>query len=176
MENRLFRGEYIRTVMPDGREEFKSVWTGKRWILEEDEFWMGGPYFKRGNHAFSFKEPELKIELSAKAAKNWMQLWMLVERPVYRDSIVVRDARTDGALFVAECLYACDAGLVVEYGGTLRFTDGVRKTLQLGKIGRDENVMTLRVSETEYSLRVGHWSTGYRYILLDAARWTATRV
>ena len=171
-------GEYIKRYLPERRKEFKNIWTGERFILEEDEHWMSGPYFQRGNHMFSVRDPELKIELSEKAEKHWRWLFLLGERPVYYDRLcmLMRDARTDDALFGAEHFWVCDAGVVVEVGGKLRFTDGVRKDLPLGEIGPDEYVGFLRVSETEYSLRVGYRRTGYRYYLLDAANWTCRKV
>ena len=134
---------------------------------------MGGPYFWRGNHAYSLEDPGLKIELSAKAVS--LPLWMLGERPVYRDN-AVRDARTDKTLFAAKTIWACDAGVAVGGKGTLRFADGVREDLPLGEIRPKEYVEFLRVSETEYSIRVGVWATEYRYFLLDTARWTCIKI
>ena len=168
-------GEYIRTPLTENRCEFKSILTGERFILKEDETWMGGPYFLRGDHAFSFKDPELKIKLSEKAKKS--RRWMFGERPVYRDDDkMVRDATNDRALFEAPGLWICDAGFVVRVGEKLHFTDGVRKDLPLGKIVYPECVRFLRVSETEYSIQVGRLESGYRYFLLDTAKWTYHRV
>ena len=169
----MWSGEYIRRNLPQGRREFKSIWTGERWILERYEYWMGGPYFRRGDHTFSIKDPELKIELSAKAVERRDSLWMLAGRPIYHDNDIVRDARTDDALFGADCIYECDAGFAVRVAGKLHFTDGVRKDLPLGEIKWGEDVEFLRVSETEYSIKVG---LPGRYFLLDTAMWTCRRV
>ena len=166
-------GEYIKINLPGGRREFKGVWTGARWTLEKDESWMGGPYYRRNNCMFSHRDPELKIELSAKAKEYQHRLRMLAGRPVYRDDArMVRDATNDDVLFDASHFWYSDAGLAVEHERKLRFTDGVRKDLPLGYIGPYERVDFLRVSETEYSLRKGSKKTGYRYFLLDTANWT----
>ena len=165
-------GEYIWTDLPDGRDEFKNIWTGERWILEKDDSWAGGSHYRRGNYVYSHRNPDVKFVLSANANKPRMWLCMLAGRPVYRDDNLVRDARTDDTLFSAEVIWPCDAGFAVEYGGTLRFTDGVRKDLPLGEIMGDEDVEFLRVSETEYSIKVGK----DRYFLLDAANWTCREV
>ena len=170
----LFYGEYIWAYLPESREEVESIWTGERWILEKDEYWMGGPHYRRGNHVFSFRDPGLKIELSAKAVVNWRRLLMLGERPIYRGLIenTLRDATNDNVLFDAKYLWVCDAGFAIQNGEDLYFTDGVRKDLPIDKIGCYETVEFLRVSETEYSIKVGRRSTGYRYYLLDTAKWT----
>ena len=167
----LCDGEYIRNFSLDGREEFENIWTGERFILEEDENWMGGPYFQRGTCALSLRDPELKIELSANAVKHWNSLWMLGERPVYFDD-VARDARTDDAVLNADCFWVCDAGFAVRVGKKLCFADGVREDLPLGEIKGDEDVEFLRVSETEYSIKVGK----DRYYLLDTANWTCIKI
>ena len=174
----LYLGEYIRRDLPEGGGELKNIWTGERWILEADDCWMGGPYFERDGHAYSFRNPELKIELSARAISLWSERWMLGQRAVYHDDDdgAVRDAITDAALFPADFIWPCEAGFAVRFRGTLRFTDGVREDLPLGYIGWNEYVMFLRVSETEYSLKVGYYSTGYHYFLLDTAKWTAIRI
>ena len=174
----LFYGEYIWAYLPDRREEVENFWTRERWILEKGEQWMGGPYYLRGRYMFSFRDPGLKIEISAKAAENWRRLWMLGKRPIYRGWFenTVRDARTDTVLFDAKYLWVCDAGFAIQNGGHLYFTDGVRKDLPIDKIGRDDTVEFLRVSETEYSLRVGIRATACRYYLLDAAKWTCIKI
>ena len=173
VENHLFCGEYIRRELPEDREEIENIRTGERFTLEKGEYWMGGPYFQRGDHLFSFKDPELKIELSEKAKKSRRWPWMFGERPVYRDDDkMVRDATNDAVLFKALALWVCDAGFAVQAGEKLHFTDGVRWDLPMGKIVFGETARFLRVSETEYSIRVGAPDTGYRYFLLDTANWT----
>ena len=170
-------GEYIWTELPEGRDELKNIWTGERWIPKKDEHWLCGSYYRRGDCAYSIRNTEQKIKLSAKAIARWPWMSMLGERPVYRDRVhMLRDATNDAALFVTDTYWACDAGLAVEHEGKLRFTDGVRKDLPLGEIGPDEYVGFLRVSETEYSIRVGCRAAGYRYYLLDAANWTCRKV
>ena len=48
----LYFGEYTQRHLPDDGREFKSIWTGERWILKADEDWITGPYYRRGNHVF----------------------------------------------------------------------------------------------------------------------------
>ena len=176
VSDRVYLGEYNRTDLSEGRKEYTSFWTGERWILEENEYWMGGPYFHRGNLAFSASDPQLKIELSAKAVENWRQLWMLVGRPIYYDGEALRDAITDNVLFTTELFRVCSAGCLIEVGGELQFTDGVRENLPICKVRYEELARVLRVSETVYSVQVEMPETGYRYFLLDTARWTAIRI
>ena len=168
----LHHGEYFQTDLPGDREEYKNLWTGECFTLEKDEYWVGGDHFQHGNHVFSVSDPRLKIELSAKAVQNWQQLWLLVGRLVYYDGGTLRDAITDNVLFAADSFRICAAGCLIKVGGELRFTDGVREDIPLGEIGPNEFVRPLRVSETEYSIKVGRRATGYRYFLLDTARWT----
>ena len=173
----IVRGEYIWTELPEGRREMQNIWTGERWILAEDDAWLGGPYYRRGDCAYSFRNLELKIELSAKAIIRRLWMSMLGERPVYSDHVhMLRDATNDAALFVTDIYWPCDAGFAIRVGRKLWFSDGVREGLPLGEIGPKEYVEFLRVSETEYSLRVGYRRTGYRYYLLDAANWTCRKV
>ena len=168
----LFSGEYIERWVPDDRREIKSFWTGKSWILEKDDSWLVGPYYQRGKHAYSFGNPELRIEMSENARKRWWRS-VLGGRPVYWSANeIMRDATTDKELFVFDWCWDCEAGFAVKVGEDLHFTDGVRKDLPMGKICDGDAVRFLRVSETEYSLRVGCPATGYRYILLDVAKWT----
>ena len=177
LQGNLYSGEYKWRDLQEKGEEIKSIWTGARWIIKADEYWLGGPYFRRGNRVFSFKDPELKIELSAKAVNNWYRMRMLAGRPVYRDNAeMMCDATNDAALFNVDHVYDCDAGFAVRVAGKLHFTDGVRKDLPLGEIKWGEDVEFLRVSETEYSIKVGNRRTGYRYFLLDAAKWTCIKI
>ena len=170
----LHSGEYIRHFFPDNREEIKSIWTGKCWILEKNERWIRGAYYRRDRCVFSFRNPELKIELSAKAISRWLWIQMLGERAVYTDGTGrARDATTDAVRFAATELWGCDAGLAVRVGNELRFVDGVRKDLPVGGVEPDERVDFLRVSETEYSIKVG---SPERYFLLDTAKWTCREV
>ena len=85
---------------------------------------------------------------------------------------MVRDARTDNAVFPADYISYSDAGFAVRVGEKLHFTDGVREDLPLGEIMGVEDVDFLRVSETEYSIKVG----ADRYYLLDTAKWTCRKV
>ena len=102
---------------------------------------------------------------------------MLGGRPVYRDSeYTLRDATNDVVLFLDGGHWDCDAGFVIRVGEKLRFSDGVREDLPVGEIGPYEYVDFLRVSETEYVLRVGRVPTEYRQHLLDVANWTCRRV
>ena len=167
-------GEYIRNLLPEG-EEIESIWTGKSWILEKNARWIGGPYYRLNGHVYSHDDPGLKIELSRVARFNWYWLWMLGKRPVYRCADnVMRDATNDAMLFKATYFWVCDAGFAIWNEGKLCFTDGVREDLPMGKSEDTEFVIFLRVSETEYSLRVGSPRTGYRTILLDVAKWTCS--
>ena len=172
----LYLGEYTQRYLPDNCREVKSIWTGEHRILEKDENWIDGDHFQRGNHVFSFKDPEPKFEISAKAVKFWWRLWMLGGSPVYSDGSTIRNGRTDEVLCVADNCWPCDAGFAVRVWGKLHFTDGVREDLPLGEIGPRDLVTFLRVSETEYSIRVGVQATEYRYYLLDVANWTCRRV
>ena len=166
-------GEYIWTELPGGRRKIESVWTGKRWILEKEERWIGGSYYLRGRRVFSLENPNLRFAVSGEAAKRPRYMQMHGGRPVYHDrNNVVRDARTDDELFYATTFRTCYAGSAILLNKTLRFTDGVRRTISLGNIGEDEEVHFLRVSETEYSIKVG----ADRYYLLDAANWTCREV
>ena len=166
-------GEYIRKFLSNDRQEIESIWTGEHWFLEEDEVWIDGAYYRRGDRVFSVRDPGVNIELSAKAELVWWRLRMLGGRPVYRDDAnMVRDAGTGAALFVAKYITACDAGFVIEDKGVLRFADGVREPLLLCESGLDSIVRILRVSNREYSITVG----ADRCFLLDAARWTCTSI
>ena len=168
----MFYGEYIWTGLPDDRGEIKNIRTGERWILEEEHEWVCGPYFKHGNRVFSFRNPELMIRLSAKMTVHW-RVWMLGKRAVYvnGDDATVRDAITDETLFAADYIWGCDAGLVFDIGGKLHFADGVHDNIQLDEIGANEAVWILRVSETEYSIKVG----ADRYFLLDAEKLSCSK-
>ena len=166
-------GEYTWTNLPDRREEVENFWTRERWILEKGEQWMGGPYYRRGKHMYSFRNPELVIGLSEKAMQYPGGLSTLAGRPVYYDGVeTVLDAVTDAALFDADCCWRCDAGFLVAAGDVLYFTDGVRKNLPMGDLDWNEDVEFLRVSETVYSIKLG----AGRNFVLDTARWTCRTV
>ena len=164
-------GEYIVTFLSYDNREIKSIWTEERWILEKDEQWMGGPYYRRGKHMYSFRNPELVIRLSEGAIEFLGGLSTLAGRPVYHDGWTVRDAVTD-APFDFDEYWRCEAGFIVNARGALYFTDGVRENISMGNRDWVEFVDFLRVSETEYSIRVGR----SRYYLLDTAKWTCIRV
>ena len=171
---RVFYGEYTEKFLPENRREIESTWSRERWILEKDDEWISGPYFRRGSNVYLVRDRTMKIGLPAKSVKHW--LYMLGEKPVYYDGSNIRDAITGVVLFAANYFRICDAGFAVKVGEKLHFTDGVRKDLPLGKIVYPECVRFLRVSETEYSIQVGRLESGYRYFLLDTAKWTYHRV
>ena len=168
MANTVRMGEYITRYLPEGCKELTNIWTRERWILDEDQRWIGGHYFWLVDHVFSLNDPAVYFKLSSDAVNPRM----LAGRPVYSSCSKIRDATTDKILFCANFIWPCDAGLAVQNGTELYFTDGVREDLSMGKIMYGEDVKFLRVSETEYSLRVGSPRTGYRYFLLDVAKWT----
>ena len=85
---------------------------------------------------------------------------------------MVRDARTDNAVFPADYISYSDAGFAVRVGKKFYLTDGVREDLPIGEFHEDDGARFLRVSETEYSIKVG----ADRYFLLDAAKWTCRKV
>ena len=128
--------------------------------------WLYGPWVWRGDDVLSLEKPDAKFRLHAWMDDEWPEI--LGGRPVFCCEKMVYDAVTEKALFPADIVFTIAVGLLYIRDKKLFFTeDGIRYLFICDLLVLDWPVW-VRVSETEYSIKVGK----DRHFLLDAAKWT----